>query len=107
MLNCVPLDSDKVRYVSERFYEELGKLGELSENDTISLRSVKAIKVMIGFISEVLKVEKKDILTYLVLEHFLEVWNAADDPVKEYFRYNYGEIDEIVRIVRNLSEVKM
>ncbi len=98
------LINENVRDVAERFMDELKLKGleEALKPETIGIRSNKAVKIMLDVIADATGLEKKDLLTYFVLRAFVEVWNSTPEPVKQYYRYKFKEIDEVYKIAKSI-----
>jgi len=98
------LVSENVRDVAERFTDEL-ELKELKEAlkpETVGIRSNRAVKIMLDVVADATGLEKKDLLTYFVLRAFVDVWAEAPEPVKQYYRYKFKEIDEVYKIAKSI-----
>ena len=98
------LVSENVRDVAERFTDELKLKGleEALKPETVGIRSNKAVKLMLDVVADATGLEKKDLLTYFVLRAFVEVWDEAPEPVKQYYRYKFKEIDEVYKIAKSI-----
>jgi len=98
------LVDESIKAVAERFVDELKLKGleDALKPETIGIRSNKAVKTMLDVIADATGIEKKDLLTYFILRAFVEVWDSAPEPVKQYYRYKFKEIDEVYRIARSI-----
>jgi len=98
------LVSGNVRDVAERFTDELKLKGleEALKPETVGIRSNRAVKLMLDVVADATGLEKKDLLTYFVLRAFVEVWDEAPEPVKQYYRYKFKEIDEVYKIAKSI-----
>lgn len=98
------LVNENVKAIAERFADELKLKGleEALKPETVGIRSNKAVKLMLDIIADSTDLEKKDLLTYFVLRAFVEVWNTAPEPVKQYYRYKFNEIDEVYKIAKSI-----
>jgi len=98
------LVSGNVRDVAKRFTDELKlkRLEEALKPETVGIRSNKAVKLMLDVVADATGLEKKDLLTYFVLRAFVEVWDEAPEPVKQYYRYKFKEIDEVYKIAKSI-----
>lgn len=98
------LVSENVRDVAERFTDELKLKGleEALKPETVGIRSNRAVKLMLDVVADATGLEKKDLLTYFVLRAFVEVWDEAPEPVKQYYRYKFKEIDEVYKIAKSI-----
>lgn len=93
--------SENVKAIAERFAEiKLKGLDEVLKPETIGIRSNRAVKIMLDAIADATSLEKKERITYFVLRAFVEVWNSAPDPVKQYYRFKSKEIDEVYEITK-------
>jgi len=57
---------------------------------------------MLDVVADATGLEKKALLTYFVLRAFVEVWNTAPEPVKQYYRYKFKEIDDVYKIAKSI-----
>jgi len=98
------LVTESVKDVAERFTDELKLKGleEALKPETIGIRSNRAVKIMLDIIADATGLEKKDIVTYFILRAFAEVWEDAPEPVKQYYKFKFKEIDEVHRIVKSI-----
>jgi len=98
------LINENIKAIAERFVDELKLKGldEALKPETIGIRSNKAVKTMLDVIADATGLEKKDIITYFLLRGFVEIWEEAPEPVKQYYRYKFKEIDDVYRIARSI-----
>ena len=98
------LISESIKAVAERFVDELKLKGleEALKPETIGIRSNRAVKIILDVIADATGIEKKDIIIYFLLRGFVEVWDSAPDPVKQYYRYKFKEIDEVYKIAKSV-----
>lgn len=98
------LINENVKDVAERFADELKLKGleEALKPETVGIRSNKAVKIMLDVVADATGLEKKDLLTYFVLRAFVEVWDVAPEPVKQYYRYKFKEIDDVYKIAKSI-----
>ena len=98
------LINGNIKAIAERFVDELKLKGleEALKPETIGIRSNKAVKTMLDVIADATGIEKKDLVTYFILRAFVEVWDSALEPVKQYYRYRFKEIDDVYRIVKSI-----
>ena len=96
------LINNNIKAIAKRFMDELRLKGldEALKPETIGIRSNKAVKTMLDVIADATGIEKKDIITYFLLRGFVEIWEEAPEPVKQYYRYKFKEIDEVHKIVK-------
>ena len=98
------LINENIKAIAERFVDEL-KLKGLEETlkpETIGIRSNKAVKIMLDVIADTTGIEKKCVITYFLLRGFVEIWEGAPEPVKQYYRYKFKEIDEVYKIAKSV-----
>ena len=57
---------------------------------------------MLEVVADSTGLEKKDLLTYFVLRAFVDVCDEAPEPVKQYYRYKFKEIDEVYKIAKSI-----
>ena len=98
------LINENIEVIAERFVDELKVKGleEALKPETVGIRSNKAVKVMLDVIADTTGVEKKDIITYFLLRGFVEIWEEAPEPIRQYYRYKFKEIDEVYKIARSI-----
>jgi hypothetical protein len=98
------LINENIKSIAERFVDELKLKGleEALKPETIGVRSNKAVKTMLDVIADATGIEKKDIMTYFLLRGFVEIWEGTPEPVKQYYRYKFKEIDEVYKIAKSI-----
>ena len=98
------LMNENIKSIAERFVDELKLKGleEALKPETIGVRSNKAVKTMLDVIADATGIEKKDIMTYFLLRGFVEIWEGTPEPVKQYYRYKFKEIDEVYKIAKSI-----
>jgi len=98
------LINENIKAIAERFVDELKLKGleEALKSETIGIRSNKAVKIMLDIVADSTGLEKKDLLTYFVLRAFVEVWDETPEPVKQYYKYKFKEIDEVYKIAKSI-----
>lgn len=98
------LINENIKAIAERFVDELKLKGleEALKPETIGIRSNKAVKVILDIIADATGIEKKDIITYFLLRGFVEIWDSTPEPVKQYYRFKFKEIDEVYNIVKSI-----
>ena len=100
----VRIIDENIKAIAEKFFDELRVKGlnDAIKPETIGIRSNKALRVMLDIVSDVTGIEKKDLLTYFLLRCFAEIWDNAPEPIKQYYRFKFKEIDEVYEIVKSL-----
>jgi len=71
--------------------------------ETIGYRSNKAVKTMLDVIADATGIEKREeriLIIYFVIRTFVEIWDEAPEPVKQYYQYKFKEIDKVYKIIR-------
>ena len=98
------LINENIKAIAERFVDELKLKGldNALKPETVGIRSNKAVKMMLDVIADTTDIEKKDLMTYFVLRAFVEIWDDAPEPVKQYYRYKFKEIDEVYKIAKSM-----
>ena len=98
------LINENIKAITERFVDELKLKGleEALKPETIGIRSNKAVKIMLDVIADTTGIEKKGVITYFLLRGFVEIWEGAPEPVKQYYRYKFKEIDEVYKIAKSV-----
>ena len=98
------LISENIKAITERFADELKLKGleEALKPETIGIRSNKAVKAMLDIIADTTGIEKKDLITYFLLRAFVVIWEKAPEPVKQYYRYKFKEIDDVYGIAKSV-----
>ena len=98
------LINENIKAIAERFVDELKLKGleEALKPETIGIRSNKAVKTMLDVIADATGLEKKDLLMYFILRAFVEAWDKAPEPIKQYYRYKFKEIGEVYKIAKSV-----
>jgi hypothetical protein len=96
------LINENIKAIAERFVDELKLKGleEALKPETIGIRSNKAVKIMLDVVADATGLEKKELITYFVFRAFVEVWDGTPEPVKQYYRYKFKEIDEVYEFLK-------